>query len=325
MLKYILLVSLFIIISIVGLFFYLNFDYSPNVEYKDLLKKVNHFQTVKPVKIGLAPYGIRNKNWPCKKFLKALKPLKSLHIATLWDAFGTNNTCLEKLMEDPRLESLEIILITECCVRNRNCTSADFLRWYTPASYQAALLSRDPKLMRGLRRYYKEVKAFLDINLRSTTQCYISPGLESNLNADAMKILINMAYKIFPQCMLVANPVGSGPGYYTGADFREFHGTNLPSEKNISCITDLDGLDIEFPERPSVYNSGWETHIHSGSELQSYLQKSTARCEISFLWTSEMNCLNVGQDTSPRIPPAERECQFGIVPSLMVDQILQFK
>jgi hypothetical protein len=285
-------------------------------------QEVAHVSAKRLLNVGIGAYAIRSKNWKCNKFLTALDPLKEVNLAVVWDAFGTDNDCLLSVMGDPRLKRLEIIMINECCIRNGNCTPTEFLYGLRKSQYEDALINKDKKLMRRLKKFFTEVKVFLDTNLLPTTQCYISPGLESNLSDRAMNRLVVLSRKIIPQCNVIANPLYEGAAYNADQDLREFHGDTVPSWTS-ACVTDMDGLDISFPERPSVQTGFWR-HLHAGSELQSYIKRAAKQCEVSFLWTWEMNCYNKGQKlpSSGRIAPAERECKAGNVYKLVVDQIL---
>jgi hypothetical protein len=280
----------------------------------------------KIMNVGIGAYAIRSKYWKCDRFLAALDPLKEIHLAIVWDAFGEENDCLLTIMNDPRLKSLEIILINECCIRNGNCTWHEFAAGYSKREYEDAIKSKNKKLMRKFNRFAKKLQEFLLLNLKPWTTLYISPGLESNLSDDAMKVLIDKSRKIFPNAILVQNPLGKygGSSYDAGGDVTEYHGTSLPNPWR-PCITDLDGLDISFPERPSAADgSNWQDHIDAGDDLQDYIKRASKTCDMVFLWTWEMNCYDIGTiSTANRIDPRERTCKgSGKVAKLIVDQVL---
>jgi hypothetical protein len=314
--------KLLLVCAICSLFVLFDFFMSSGVKQGDTADYMAVITSKRLINVGWGAYGIRNKNWECRKFLASMDNFRQINLAFLWDSFGENNDCLLSVMNDPRLKNLEVILFNEVCQRNRNCASHEFLAGISTNDYENALLHRDQKTMRRIKRYMNKVVAFFALNLKPTTQLFVSPGLESNLSGPAMHVLVRLASRLFPGALMIENPESGGSNYSAGATFREYHGTGLPNPWR-PCVTDLDGLDINFPERPSTQHSGWMQSIDAGRDLQDYIGKAARECEFVLLWTREMNCYNMGANPEKyRSDPAERPCNSGIVMKLMADQIL---
>lgn len=287
---------------------------SPPITNSQVVENVS-IQPIKLTNVGLAPYAIRHEKFECLKFLNSINSLSTINISMLWDSFGNNNDCLLSLLNDPRMRSLEIALINECCIRNNDCAPNEFLYGMKKSDYEKRLVARDPKLLGKIREYFSQINLFLEVNLQPNTQCYVSPGLESNLSSKAFNVISSIAESSFPKCMIVANPLGGRGGY--NADFREHHGTS--TGKVPPCITNLDGTDIDFPQRRTVQP---HNHIDVGKKLTSYIGKAARRCELSFLWVKEMNCYDTGKRYSgKRVPPLKRGCKSGKVFELVASEV----
>ena len=275
--------------------------------------------------VGRAPFAIAHRRYQCDDFLKSVDRLQVLNIAFLYHTFGHNYDCIKTLMQDPRLSKLEIHLINEPCHRNRRCEKHEFLASVSsPQKYDQLLRARDAKLKARFDKYVERLQALLAGYLQPTTQCYISPGLESNVGDRAAKVLVRWAREAFPQCKIVWNPLKpKGPARAVGADLVEGHG---PAPKlSGPCIANLDGTDVNFPERTSTMV---KTHVegqpknwvNSGAALQSYLNEYGNKCELAFVWTVEDNCNNSG-DTSGFKPPLTRQCRVGKVNQLAAKEV----
>jgi len=277
--------------------------------------------------VGLGPFALTKSDFNCRSFFKELRPLKELHISVLFNTFGNDNRCLVRLLDDPRLKTIQIHLINEPCHRNNQCGKYEFLASVSsPAQYSKLWGNNDPSLIRKFVTYVKPVQDILETNLKENTQCLINPGLESNLNDAAAKNLIKKTRELFPACRIVWNPLAASSSTSSslrnGSDLLEGHG----STPNIfgPCIANLDGTDIDFPSRPTPNRKikDNKNYVQSGNPLQQYIETYANRCEVVFLWTQEMNCRNDG--SGGFIDPRARSCKNAVNPAtrLMVKEIV---
>ena len=271
-------------------------------------------------KVGFSAFAIQSASWDCEGFLAGIDRIEEWHMAMLWRTFGTNNSCLDRVLASPKLKSIEIHLINEACHRRSPgtpgaCNSHEFLGDISPGDWEWRLKQNDPNLINHFQDYAFQVANYLDEKLRTGAECFISPGLESNLeDGQAISNLIQATRLVFPRCKIVWNPLGLSDRY--GADFIEGHsaGGPIPSP----CIKNLDGQDIRFNQRPS----------HTGNfiredEIFAYFER-TRNCEFSLLWTVESNCQPPQGGIS--INPRDRDCsnkQF--IYDLQADYIVEWQ
>jgi len=261
------------------------------------------------LKLGLAEFAMLSPHWPCEVVREKEKGLSTLRKAVLWNTFGKETTCLKKDLDDPRTKLLELHLINEPCARNKQCGSYEFLNGISPKEYDDKLKNRDRELVKKLEEYFQEPAQFIAQNLKESTACYVSIGLESNVSSDAALVMKGLLEKHFPRCKVVWNPVNESRWArpIDGTVF-ELHGAeaSIPSP----CIANLDGEDISFPDRPSAMGKS----IKSG-DLNTYFEKHKS-CDVTFLWIAEMN--GRGGD-GPFIDPRDRKTF--LTPKLLDDLI----
>lgn len=229
--------------------------------------------------VGLAYYGILSKNWPCEDSYRALDKYTNINLSVVWNTFGQDTSCLKKFFEDTRLKAVQITLVNEVCQRNDNCSSNEFLASISVNDYQKRLEARDPELLRAFRTYAADAASKLSpLFSNSQVDCYISPGLESNLNNRAGAVLLEQLIPIFPYCKLVWQ--GHDPINSIGIRHERHH---IDAELMPPCIANLDGQDIDLATRPTRAR----VKISLGS-IPKYFDKF-AHCDISFLWIWEFN------------------------------------
>jgi len=261
-------------------------------------------ETIEPAaihpKVGFSAFAIQSATWDCEGFLAAIDRIEEWHIAMLWRTFGTNNSCLDQVLASPKLKSIEIHLVNEACHRRPPgtpgaCNSHEFLGNISPGDWEWRLKQNDPNIINEFQDYAFEVAGYLDEHLRNGAECFISPGLESNLDdSTAIRNLIEATRMVFPNCKIVWNALGSID--IENADYRESHGEAGPIPS--PCIKNLDGQDIDFIERPSL-------NQNSISDINGYFER-TRNCEFSLLWTVESNCQPPQGGIS--INPKDRDC-----------------
>jgi hypothetical protein len=249
--------------------------------------------------LGYAPYAMMSNSWPCEDQIKSDQNLSELKLAVLWNTFGKNTECLNKYLKDKRLKSLEVHLINEVCQRNNQCGPYEFLYKMSISEYDQKLKSKDADLLKKLTVYFEEVSKFLKERMDPSVQCYINPGLESNVSTEAATVLLTQAKTAFPFCKIVWNPNGQNPAAspIVGTVF-EVHGVKIALTP--PCISDLDGVDISYPTRPAILPQ----YIPSNSLPK--IAKKYSQCDLALLWIAEYNGLTKG----PFIDPRKRESNF---------------
>ena len=254
--------------------------------------------------VGRGVFSLTSETFDCRGFLKSVKRLPVLHIAVLYNTFGNDFRCWDRIAQDPRLQTIELNLINEPGHRNGRLGTYEFLYGLgSPSDYDQLLRKKDQRLKRRFVKYVRLARAKIE-QLPKNVQCLINPGLESNVSPEAGATLIEWTREQFPNCRTVWNPLTNHSQKrraVTGADFVEAHGP-LPKVTN-PCVTNLDGTDIDFPERATSFEHG--NYIQSGSPLMQYLSTNANKCEVVFLWVPEDNC----NYSNSFVDPRKRNCR----------------
>lgn len=256
--------------------------------------------------IGYAPFNITANKFNCKGFISALAPLKVIHLSFLYNTFGNNFECLERIIKDERVKTLQIHLVNEPGHRNKRLGDYEFLyNIDSPGAYNTLLLNQDETLRLRYFEYVRPLQNFIQNSVRSDIEVIITPGLESNLSVNASKILFSWTKELFPNSRLVFNPYPFNSNRErVGADFLESHG--LFPQVDSPCIFNLDGADISFPNRLALGQKSYEegqtkNWIQSGTPLFQLYEEMANKCEYVFLWTAESNGLKTGKFIDPRL------------------------
>lgn len=261
--------------------------------------------------VGYATFNLTSPDFNCRAFRRSVSNVQELHITFLYNTFGNDFSCLSELMLDERLKTLQIHLINEPGHRNNRLGSYEFLKQVgTVSNYNKLVRSNNLSLKRKFRRYTKPLVEFLEQNLNTYTSLIINPGLESNLNDRAGKVLVSWAREIFPEARIVWNPlVPNQPRLIrTEADFIEGH--NLNPEIYDPCIYNMDGTDVSLKSRPAIgernYKDGeTKNWLQSGPPLRQLIEEYANRCEVAFIWTAESNGID---ESNPRfVDPRKRD------------------
>lgn len=258
--------------------------------------------------IGHAPFAIAHKKFNCSAFLDSIKNQDTINIAWLYNTFGKHYTCLNKVLDDPRLNYIETHLLNGPGHRNRRLENHEFLKKYTPKQWDSLLRKNDKRLKSKFLRYVRSLQNVL-ARKKDTATCLISPELEANISSSAAKTLISWSKEAFPQCLIVWNPITRNKSL-NGADYLEQHGKN-PAVKAPMCVINLDGTDINFKERlapnKKYYRKGLKNWIEA-DDLKTYLQKYASKCQVVFIWVFEYNCIDINNSPSKFIYPTRRAC-----------------
>jgi hypothetical protein len=261
--------------------------------------------------LGIAPYAIQKDDFPCRALINAFKNVDEVHLSFLYRTFGNNNKCLKKFMRDERLQTLQIHVMNEVCVRKGNCGKYESLAGIHKNDLDKKLRN-SKKLWKRIEKHAFKLRELLDENLGEQTQCMISPLLESQyVGEKAARKVFRKFRNWFPECAMVWNPV-SAQFLPKGADFLETHGRNAMSCGY--CISNLDGTDINFVHRRSFLDN----YINE-NQLPKYI-KSHKRNVVNFLWTTECNCME-RRFKDPR----KRKCENNKVYKKMGQYIRRFR
>lgn len=283
----------------------------------------------KLVNVGRAPFALASPKFDCNGFIRSLENLDFLHVAWLFNTFGTDYRCLTRLLDDQRLITLQTNLINEPGHRNRRLERHEFLfSVKTPKEYDRLLRAKNASLKRRFDRYVKPLQDLLASRLQPRTECIINPGLESNVSPQAGKVLVSWAREAFPYCKIVWNPIAkAGTTQGTGANLVEQHGW-FPVFSTHNCTFNNDGSDINFPGRKAASAIKHEKnpaspkdYLNAGNALQSALEEYANQCKVIYVWTAEDNCFDYNKQTAPWMPPLKRGCKNGPVNGLVAKEV----
>jgi hypothetical protein len=252
--------------------------------------------------VGFAPFNLTAPTFNCDGFIAATSPLKEIHISFLYNTFGNDFSCLNRLLKNPKVKSLQVHLINEPGHRNRRLGKYEFLYGVGNVNaWNKKMASRDPALKTKLTRYVIPLQKNLSENLRDDIEFYVSPGLESNLGDRAGRVLVSWTRELFPNARIVWNAYRGTRNTIkpTQADLMEGHG--FSPALRAPCIYNMDGLDVAYPSRPALgqvghQEGGTKNWLQSGRPLFQQMEKYGNRCELAFVWTQEANGLSYKQD-----------------------------
>jgi hypothetical protein len=218
----------------------------------------------------------------------------------LYNTFNNSGSdglqCVRKLNSLPNTIFMEVHLINEVCQRNNNCGPYELLHEVSLKDLRKGLKTKNSILITKLEAYIKKSSEEILPTLNERIACTISPSLESNLDQESAKILLNLTKKYYgSRCKLAWNPVGNNKfGTKPIPDtIHELHG-NQPKLK-APCIANLDGKDITLSSRKSFHKLGAITTNDAKKYLKNY-----SHCEAAFIWIAEDNCLQAGNFIDPR-------------------------
>lgn len=219
--------------------------------------------------VGRGAYALLHANWNCTAFLRNVETLPVPSVSFLWHTFGHNLGCLERFAAIPAHKVVQVHIINTVCVRNGNCGPYEVGSGYSVASFARAIETREPRLLRRIRRTLKEAKRQLGPSIeRPDVSLFVSPALEHNLTHRQFKLLAREVHSTFPTATIVNNPVNPAeprPGFVF-----EQHGL-FPREIVPGCVANLDG-DIVAPTQFRQFVANW------------------SHCSLIFLWHPQDNC-----------------------------------
>lgn len=249
------------------------------------------------LKAGRSPYALQSTHFDCNILVNNTKstkiPFSYSWLYKTFDNVGDGNflECVYKLNGMDETKMMQVHLINEVCQKHGRCGSYEFLKNISVSDYNNKLKNKDAQLLASLRNYIKTASERILPSLRQETRCLVSPGLESNLDTIAGKVLIDLTREYFgTRCEIVWNPLNAGtiPG-----TIHEKHG--ITPNVQPPCVVNLDGKDIDLAIRKSNYSGG----SIKEADLLAYINKYQM-CEMVFLWVGEDNCIQSGNFVDPR-------------------------
>lgn len=231
--------------------------------------------------LGVSYLGICNPTWQCGRSIKALEGQDTIRTGWIEGTFGNSCDCADRLLQDPRPKEVRVHLANGPCMRNRRCGRHEVFYGYTIASSNRAIKRGDRRLAKRFERVAVRTRERIGRS-RGPLTCYVSPVLESDNDAEARKILHRLAGAYLPGCTLVDNPLR---GKCIRGTVCERHGPDPGLSR--PCIADLDGA--------------WGKDVSISAFV-----RNTRRCDMSLLWTPELNCNDSRGHTF--IDPRKRNC-----------------
>lgn len=218
--------------------------------------------------IGQDYLGLLSNRFPHDEVRRVLPERSAIGVLDV--TFGSETTPLVRILDSRSPEYLRVHFLNNTCVRNRNCGTYEPLYGYSLSSLEAALLKKDPKIIRPLQA---RVRLYRAIQLAHPDTTFLaSPILEHNLKFPAWRVLADAVLEAWPDVQLVNSPMrGVAAESYRGA-WIEKHGN--PAERNAKTYS-LDGSDA--------------SDINIGAWV-----RDTKGAIISFTWTRSYNLRTQG-------------------------------
>lgn len=227
--------------------------------------------------LALAPYGLLHPKFKQEPMLELLAKHPRPAISILYNTFGKDLTKLNGFLEIPKPKVLQIHLIWS---KHNDGTAPHYevLHGYDLAQTRKQLNRPNSPLVSRLKKYTERCATILQALPLGGTTLYISPELETGLDADSFRLLASYTMPFFPGAIPVYSPLRGGPlkGFV-----HELHGPR-PNLK-APCIFNLDGVDIHFPFRGTIN----EKEI-SLNDLKGYKERSKF-ADLTFFHFSECN------------------------------------
>lgn len=237
---------------------------------------------------GVSYIGIKHKTWPCQTSLKVFDKAPEIRLGFLLDdTFGDSLQCPERLLDSPKPKHMRVHLANCTCFpeRGRKCQPQELFAGLTQKEANKRIKAKDPTLLNKLRVKAAQAKAFAQKNKNGPLNFYVSPCMESGLDAQARKVMLDVAQEYFDRSVLVDNPFGSAP---ISNYIPELHGDGVYN-KFSNFIVDNDGDPFtKIKHLPQFY-------------------KGNDRSKMTLLWDLFMNCID--PHISGFVAPRQRVCK----------------
>lgn len=230
---------------------------------------------------GLSYLGLCNPTWPCSKSLESFRHASVIRTGWLERSFGTECECADRVLRDKRRKVIRVHIANGPCLRNKRCGRQEIFYGYTVQSANRAIKRGNRRILGRFELVASRLAERL-AKSRGALTCYVSPVLESDFDEQTRSILHSITASYLPGCALVDNPLR---GQCIRGTICERHGPDPGLSR--PCIADLDGSPV------------------GQAETRVFLRQ-TRHCDMSFIWTPEMNCNSHLSQTF--IDPQRRNC-----------------
>jgi hypothetical protein len=198
---------------------------------------------------GVSYIGMCHKSVKSKDVARMFRGLETIKIHFLNRTFNESGCpAFEGISQDPRPMILHISLINGPGLRNRRLQRHEFLYGYTIRSAESAIVKRDRRVLKQIRKASLEAKALIRLRGRLPTVLRIKPILESDFRKPARRIVFREVKAVLSTVEIIDNPVRDS--CLLGA-LCETHGMNTEGE-----ILDLDGLDYDYADAKTWEREG---------------------------------------------------------------------
>lgn len=204
---------------------------------------------------GLTMLASGHKEFPCEKMFTFYDAAPSIYHGTLWQTFGSNRLCWQRLFNDEKRVHLQFYLSNEVCRKKGNCAPYEFFPSLSVEEYNRALESSDPSVLEELREALAEILKFCEEEKKELDECLIAFGLEDQFTPEALLVLTKLAIQTGWQYeQIVHNPLGNrdvGSSYALERHGRVLGETTLPPAR---LYHTFDGLysDLCSGEGPNI-------------------------------------------------------------------------
>lgn len=228
--------------------------------------------TVAGADVGASPYFLSHPKFDIDAYRQRVRGLGPYPVAFLWNTPGHDLDKVRHEIRRPKVTFIEMVLINETCVRNRNCGSYELFHGLTVKQLKRYIANENPRLKKKVLAYSEKAAKWLFSALPPEKECLINPLLETQTSRREGRIFFSWIAPIFkPRCSFVWNPLGDNPGKpIPYAEYSEGHGRVITFKDN-NCIANNDGVFL--------------THRESRIFTKVY-----SACKAVFLWTHADNC-----------------------------------
>lgn len=176
---------------------------------------------------GVAFLAAHSEKAPCKRMLKALRPLQNPAIQTLWGTFGSSMKCLNRFTYQfrDRPHLVAVNLLNGSCIRrggDRFCYQGEPFK-VNATQFNRLMQRMRPKTVRTLSRRTSRVRKRFERIMTDNTKLRLHPVLEDDLTNRAFRNLVGVVKNEWPyQIFRSANSQNRKLGGASGIELHNF-------------------------------------------------------------------------------------------------------
>lgn len=250
--------------------------------------------------VGTSPLALFHPKFDCGSIVDAYGEGRSpVALAALYHTFGKNTKCFARINSafKDRSRIIQLHLFNGPGRRNSRLEPHELSSGDRPSAFCRRFRRQSPRFLNALGKYLLDAR--LLVFNSPDIKWYVSPELESNCYGVAARRMLELTRSFFPTANIVWNPSNDAPGARRPIEgyLHELHGFEVPKPP---CVWNYDGLDIALPGREPIEPNVPLSWTKDLLDIQ-------RRCELRFIWTREMNCIEPGGF----VPPTRRtECSI---------------